>query len=116
MSTNNIIMGALKKFGYPVVPDLYMGSDQRYFTFNYADDRGANFGDNEPQCTISYIQVHFFLLLNENYLELKKSIRESLFEAGFTYPQVTILTERDNGLRHLVFECEMEEERIKNYG
>ena len=44
----------------------------------------------------------------ENFIKIQNKIRKALFEQGFTFPQVTVLTE--NKKRHLVFECEIEEE------
>ena len=111
MSVNKRIIEALNPFGIPVKPELYTGSEKTYVVFNYADDRGADYGDNTPQCTVAYMQVHLFMPLNQNGLALKKEIREALFGAGFTYPSVTILTEQENNIRHIIFECETEEER-----
>lgn len=109
MSVNKVINGALSGFGFPIQPDTYKGAEKKYFTFNYADDRPAHFSDDEPQYTIAYMQIHFFMPLKENYLKIKNQIREALFKAGFTYPAVTISTEND--IRHIVFECDIEEER-----
>lgn len=111
MHVNEVIIEALKEFGYPCKPNLYKGSDKKYFTFNYADERGSNFGDNEPECVINYMQIHFFTPLNENCMSEKKKIREALFKAGFTYPVVTELTEPENNIRHIVYECDIAEER-----
>ena len=54
------IVEAIKGFGYPYEPDLYTGTDKKYFTYNYADDRGDLYGDNEPGTIIASVQVHFF--------------------------------------------------------
>lgn len=111
MSTNAVIIQALKPFGYPCKPNHYTGSDKKYFTFNYADERGADYGDNEPGCIKASMQIHFFLPLKENYISEKKKIREALFAAGFTYPIVTELIETENEVRHIVYECDIIEER-----
>ena len=111
MTVNETIICALKKFGYPCRPDLYDGEEKKYFTFNYADERGADFGDNEPGCIASSMQIHFFLPLDENCIKEKKKVREALFSAGFTYPEVTELTEKENNIRHIVYECDIAEER-----
>ena len=41
---------------------------------------------------------------------MKNRIRTALFDQGFTFPEVTVLLEEDVGIRHLVFECDIEEE------
>lgn len=110
MSVNQIIINALSPFGFPVVPDLYRGAEKRYITFNYADDRAKEFADNTPLLVVAYMQIHLFVPLNENYLSLKKQVRQALFQAGFTYPVVTIDTEKENNIRHIIFECEIEME------
>jgi hypothetical protein len=114
MSVNGTIIAALKKFNYPCKPDIYTGTEKRYFTFNCADDRGTDFGDNKPGGNVLSMQVHYVLPWKDgtkeiNYLKEKKEIRKALFEAGFTYPRVTVLLDKTNNIRHLVYECEIEE-------
>jgi len=111
MSANSIIINALSEFGYPVVPDIYEGKEKRYITFNYADDRGMGFADDEPDYVLADMQIHYFLPLKENYLTDRRKIREALFKAGFTYPSIVNLLEPENNIRHLVFECQITEER-----
>lgn len=103
------IIEAIQDFGYPYEPDLYTGNEKKYFTYNYADDRGSLFGDNEPGAAIASVQVHFFLPLKENFIKEKNKIREALFQQGFTYPEVTVVTEPENQIRHIIFECDIEE-------
>ena len=111
MRANRAIINALKPFGYPCKPDCYNGDAKKYFTFNPADERGEDFGDNEPGCILVNMQIHFFLPLGENHITEKKKIREALFAAGFTYPVVTELIETENNVRHIVYECDITEER-----
>lgn len=115
MSVNSKIIKALEEFGYPCKPDIYTGSESRYFTFNAAAERGRDFGDNKPGCVEISMQVHYFCPWKENgkevnYIAEKKKIRELLFKAGFTYPDVTVLLEQGKNVRHIIFECEIEEE------
>lgn len=116
MTANEVIIKALKPLGYPCEPDSYTGMEKKYFTFNCADERGGDFGDNEPGCILKSMQIHFFMPLNEkrNPLAEKRQAREALFAAGFTYPVVTELTEPENNIRHIVYECDITEEREEN--
>lgn len=109
MTANAVIVNALKPFGYPCKPNLYDGEEEKYFTFNVADERGADFGDNKPGCIQMSMQIHFYLPRGENHIAEKKKIREALFAAGFTYPVVTELIETNT--RHIVYECDITEER-----
>lgn len=110
MTVNEKIIGALKQFGIPALPDFYDGDAPEYFTFDYADDRATDFGDNVPLHVVAYIQVHYFCQMDKDYLSMKKKIRQALFDAGFTYPDATDATITEDKIRHLVFECEIENE------
>lgn len=110
MTTFEKIVGALKQFGLPYAPDVYKGSEKRWITYNYADDYGDVFADDDPYVTINSVQVHLFLPLNEPFTTWKKQIRQALFDAGFTWPEITIQIEDEEKIRHLIFECDIEEE------
>lgn len=110
MTVNEIIIKALSPFGIPVKTDFFGGGVPEYFTFNYADDRAENFGDDHPINVIAYMQIHYFCPIEKDYLRMKKKIRKVLLDEGFTYPEVTDATLLDGGIRHLIFECEIENE------
>lgn len=110
MSVNKIIRETLAPFGFPCRPDVYSGNEKKYFVFNTADERGADFGDNRPGCTVTYVQVHLFFPLEENHLSLKKQVSEALFHAGFTYPSVQEFTLAEGKLKHIVYECSIQED------
>ena len=108
------IIEAIKAFGYPYAPDIYKGKEDRYFTYNYVDERVAIYSDNEPDEETVSVQIHFFLPASENFIAEKSRIRRALFKHGFTYPEVTVLTENDTKIRHIIFECETETERLED--
>lgn len=109
MTTYEKIVQSIQEFGCPYQPDLYTGDSERYFTYNYADDRGALFADNVPQTVIAGVQVHFYMPATESFSEIKNKIRTSLLRNGFTFPAITVLTEKEKSIRHIIFECEIEE-------
>ena len=39
------IIEVVKGFGFPYEPDIYTGEEERYFVYNYADERGIVFAD-----------------------------------------------------------------------
>lgn len=108
MSAFEKIVGAIQGFGYPYEPDVYGGEKKKYFTYNYADERATLFADETAVSVVASVQVHFFLPYRENFISEKNRISKALFNAGFTFPEVTILKEND--IRHIIFECDIEEE------
>lgn len=105
VTVNQKIIEAVEPLGVTVTPDFDGGGANEYITFNYVDDRGEEFGDDTPLFDVAYMQVHYFLPREKDYLEKKKRIRGLLFKAGFTYPVVSELIEGKK--RHLIFECEI---------
>jgi hypothetical protein len=109
MSAEETILNTLQHYGYPCFPDLYTGESDHYFTYTLADERGTDFGDNEPNRLVSAWQIHLCLPVTENYRGLKSRIQKELFAAGFTWPAVTVV--RVEKTRHVIFECSIALER-----
>ena len=118
MTAFGAIRTALAYLGVPCVPGTYEGDELTYITYNYALIRGADFGDSTPACDIADVQVHYFTPCRDpathkqvNYNAVRKEIRDALFSADFTYPEVEVMEERDKATAswHLVFECQYEE-------
>jgi hypothetical protein len=110
MTVHKKIIETLKPFGIPVRPDFSSDVKEEYFTFDIIDDRAEAFGDNEPIAVTAYLQIHYAAPVEKDYLELKKQVRKALMRAGFSYPEVTDATTRGDSVRHLVFECSIENE------
>ena len=123
MTALEAIRGALvpvtTKYGWPIEPTIYDGDSRYYITYNYADDRGEDFGDSAPGCNLASMQIHFFMPQRDgkkllSYQGYKKEIREALFAADFTYPAVTVIPEHDadrqSDIWHICFECEFIED------
>lgn len=110
MTTFEKIVNAIEIFGYPYSPGVYSGPEERWFTYNYAADVGANYADDAPGSVIVSVQVHLFLPIGDDFQEIKNDVRRALFAEGFTFSAITILTEDDTKIRHIVCECEIEEE------
>lgn len=108
MTVNEKIVQALGSFEIPVTADFFGGENEEYVTFNYTDDRAVIYGDNRPIEVKAEMQIHYFLPADKDYLEIKKKMRNALFLAGFTYPSATVLLEHGNTVRHIIFECEIE--------
>lgn len=107
MSINKLILDTLKPFNLPIKQDLYDDNETSYFIWNIADDRGGFDAENIVLTDIISIQVHLFVPISFNYLNLKKQIRQALTKGGFSYPQINIFVEEDTKLRHIVYSCEI---------
>lgn len=123
MTALNAIRDALlpitTKYGWPIEPTTYDGDSKYYITYNYADDRGADFGDDVPNCNLASVQIHFFMpqrdgKKNLNFQGYKKEIRDALFANEFSYPEINIIPEQDEDRQsdvwHLCFACEFIED------
>lgn len=110
MNVNENIIAALSPLGYPVEPSIYTGKSDKYFRFNYVDDRGEVFADDTPQIDRAYLQIHFFCPQSFNYMTLKKQARSKLFKAGFSYPSIAETDENDTGKHHIIFETDIDGE------
>lgn len=108
MTVNELLIQTLGQFDLDVTPDFTGGGAKEYITFTFPEEKAALYGDNDPLAVVSEIQIHYFLPAGKDYLENKKKIRNVLHAAGFTYPSVMVLMEPDNKTRHIIFECEIE--------
>ena len=107
MTTFEKIINAIKQFDLPYAPDIYTGTNSDgWFVYNYADDYGANYADDAPTTTIATVQVHLYLPMKQNFIKIKNAVRKALFEQGFSYADITVLTDVDEKYRHIVFECD----------
>lgn len=111
MSVAAQITSALSVFGDPV----FAGTKEsvtdntetgRYYTFSIVT-LGAAYADNEPQAERSLVTVNFFCPLEFKFEARRAATKRVLFEAGFTWPSTTDVSDEDG--RHIVFECETAE-------
>lgn len=102
------IAAALKSFDFPHEPNVYTGCEKRYFTYNYSDERGSLFADDEALEITASVQVHLYLPEKEKFSKIKNKVKKALMSQGFTYPEVTILKDEDK--HHIIFECDIEVE------
>lgn len=107
MTVNEKLIAALKSVGLPVFPDIKQGDAELYFVFNYTE-MPTGFGDDEPEHIKNMIQVHLFLPVDFDGVQLRKETKRCLFRGGFTYPQVYDATDKES--QHWVFECEDSED------
>lgn len=107
-TVNKKITDALKPFGLPVADRLYEGTRDEFFYFILADDAEEDAGDDMPEAYVSYMQIHYCCPWTKNYSAMRKEVRAALLAAGFTAPSVTDASVDGDRIRHLVFECSIE--------
>lgn len=108
MTINQKIIKALKPLGIPVTSDFFGGGNSEYITFNYVKDGAELFADDQPIEDISSMQIHYFLPSTKDYLEAKEKFAGRSWKKMERILDVTVLMEPDNKTRHIVFECEFE--------
>ena len=102
------ISDALALLQIPIEEDFFGDGEDEYITFTLIRDGAAISADDEPVHEVADLQIHYFLPRDREYAETQKRIRRLLLEAGFTWPAVTVIVEPDDKTRHIVFECELE--------
>lgn len=108
MTIHQKIKTALASLNIPVKEDFYGGGLEEYITWTLTRDRAALIADEKPVNEVSEVMIHYFLPRNKAYTTTRKSIRQLLLAADFTWPTVTVIEEPDGKTRHIVFECEIE--------
>lgn len=103
MTVNEKLIAALEPVGLPVFPNMKQGDPEKYFVFNYTE-MPTDFGDDEPEHIKNMIQVHLFLPVDFDGVQLRKETKRCLVRGGFTYPKVYDATDKES--QHWVFECE----------
>ena len=83
MNLNELIISMMDALGLEAEQDLYMGEQEIYVVFTYADERPEGHADNRPTADTAYIQLQLITPKEFNYFKLKKEIRNALEHADF---------------------------------
>lgn len=102
------IAEALDGLEIPIEEDFFGDGESQYITYTLKKDKAAVIADGRPQNEVAELMIHWFLPRDISYTATQKQIRYMLLDAGFTWPEVTNIVEPDNKTRHIVFECEVE--------
>jgi len=106
MTIENRIITALEFTGFKVYNGTYTSTDRAYFVFNINIDPEL-FANDEAQYGINDIRLHFYCPVEMDTVSLRKQIKRSLQDAGFTYPFEVDAS--DEHMQHRVFDFEIEE-------
>ena len=105
MSMESNIRAAVEPLGPPCAANIYTGSAEAYFVFNY-QVIPDNFADNEPQHERYLVQLHLYAPHTFNTESLRKSVRQTVQNA---FMRPTELNASDEIKQHYVFEFEVED-------
>lgn len=109
VNVNKTLMELKDGTGYPVSPDLYTGTADKFIVFTYEDERGTLYGDDDEEYITAKINVAFYCPQNFNYMVDKAKIKRLLRSKGFIVESIESYLE--NGLigteyiRHTAFHC-----------
>ena len=73
---------------------------------NFAAESGDEFGDDIPEVDHYWIRLKYYFPMGENQVRMRKTVRNRLFEAGFSYAEITEVSFPDEGMDGLEFDCE----------
>lgn len=110
MSVGALLVGALSSIA-PVYPKVYTGPADHYFVYDITDDRGDDWADDEPGHTHYWVRLKYYFPIGENQNSKRNTVRNLLTSAGFSYASITELSDPDNGMDGLAWECDYVAER-----
>ena len=100
----------LEGIGIPVKYYEYAGVKPEYIVYNEEVEQPADYGDNDPECHITWWQVHIFTPKTGKFREYKKATEAALRKAGFTVTDIRTLYETETKTIHVVLSCHEERE------
>lgn len=72
-----------REIGIEVEQDEYTGVQDKYFVFQYEDEKPSLFGDNRPLEDTCYIQLRMYTPKQFNYFDMKHRTRDYFESSGF---------------------------------
>ena len=106
MSVEALLKNTLMQFGDPVENGLYLGREERYYTFNVST-HGIFYADDAPLHDRYLVQVHLYAPLTFNCVSRRRETQIALMNAGFLWPEC--VDDSDSNGRHIIFETEYAE-------
>jgi len=103
LTVNQMIINAVTPTISVCVPNIYEGTATTYSVFSI-NELPTMYGDDVAVAMRYLCTLNVYMPQKTNYLATKKTLCRALQNVGFTYPQVTNLTDSD-GTR-LLFEFE----------
>lgn len=106
MNVGALLRGAVKDIA-PVFPKVYKGPKDRYFVYDITDDRGDDWGDDDPGHIHYWIRLNYYFPMGENQTPMRNHVRNLLHKAGFSFASITTLSDPENEKDGLSWECDI---------
>ena len=104
MTVNERLIAAILPLVSVCEPNNYDGTASEYCVFRY-DESPEVFSDGSPGVILAPVILDWYLPKGVNPIKKKRQMCKAIFDAGFTYPYVTNVS--DGGAQHFVFEFEV---------
>lgn len=115
MSIGALLRGAVSSIA-PVYPKVYTGPEDHYFVYDITDDRGDDWGDDIPDKIHYWVRLNYYFPQGENQTSMRNRVRNLLHEAGFSFASIISLSDPDNGMDGLSWECDIVTESEESNG
>lgn len=115
MNVGALLRSAVKGIA-DVYPKVYTGSADHYFVYAIEDDRGDDWGDDDPGHIHYWVRLSYYFPMGENQTPMRNRVRNLLRSAGFSYASITELSDPDNGMDGFAWECDIVAESEESNG
>lgn len=115
MSIGALLVGAVNGIA-PVYPSVYTGPADHYFVYDITDDRGDDWGDDDPGHIHYWVRLNYYYPMGENQTPMRNRVRNLLHEAGFSFASIISLSDPENGMDGLAWECDIVTESEESNG
>ncbi len=109
MNINPLMISVGKTMGYPCKQDLYVGNEDKFIVYSYADERAAYYADDDEEEITVTVTVQFITPQKYNYLSDKTKLKRTLKKQGFTVEDIqTLLDDEATGTdraRRTIYTC-----------
>jgi protocatechuate 3,4-dioxygenase beta subunit len=103
MNVDEIIKSTLTPITPKIAAHTYTDDDPEYAVFSYYTTP-SDYYDDKPDHEVYHISVKYVAPIGKNVLATRRSIKNALFDAGFTYPSETDISE--GKYQVYIYECE----------
>ena len=107
MTVGALLVSAVSSLKIPIYPKVYTGNASHYFVYDILDDRGDDFGDDVPDVDHYWIRLKYYYPIGENQVSMRKTVRNLLHAAGFSYAIITEVSFPDEGMDGLEWDCDI---------
>ena len=112
MDVGTVITSLKNILGYPVAEGLYTGTEKKYITYVYQDERPFECADNKVLFDRVYVYVNLYVPRTYKYQKDKNTVRKYLENNNFLVSSVQPVleesqkaTQGEDYVRRVTFDC-----------